>query len=287
MVLAAQSQKRGVTSRIGGQELWIAILMTCVLQACAKPPNSDASSAANPAPQPLPTVAASRGGTTAERPQTTSMKAFVGHLINAYDILEAHKTEPAAAAAALDAYMAEHHDELAVLAKQMASVWQSVENDSAQRPLLLKLLDPPMQKAALLTQSHATLMNYPDVARAMAKLTPNENTEALRATPAPAPDSARVSSASNCEAGSKPCGCTDDNRCMGAALCQKCCAGIGPAGIAGCGFPPRKPDKPECNSHTPACTCALGFKCMAKASCQACCGSVDTDPTTMPEACWN
>jgi hypothetical protein len=224
--------------------------------------------------------------TAAPTPAAT-MTAFVRHLTNAYDILEARKNQPASAAAELDDYMNRHRDDLAALAKDMENVWQSVENDAAQRPALLKLLDPPMQKARLLSESHAAALNHPDVVRAMAKLTPNEQVGAVKATAAPASDNARGSNPSNCEAGSKPCGCTDDNRCMGSTLCQKCCAGVGPAGIAGCGFPPRKPGRPECNSHTPACTCALGFKCMTKASCQACCGGLDTDPTTMPEACWN
>lgn len=215
--------------------------------------------------------------------------AYAAHMSAVYDILDANKAVPDRAAELVEAYATRERERVEKLKAMLERLRAVIEEQPAAAVVLLRHMRPVGERAESLMLANPALMSHTALQVAMTKVLPSGEPGDPAAGGPPMteePNSELRTSRSECRNGQIRCACASDDRCLPKFTCNKCCAGIGPPGIPGCSYPPRKPPKGNCTVVEEPCACASGFKCLSAEACTGCCGSVDSDPTKVPEECW-
>jgi hypothetical protein len=201
------------------------------------------------------------------------------HLGRINELLGSTKDVPASKAA-LREYATQHGAGIRAL---RAEVETALANDLPPSAELFVALRETRRLASL--DAGSTLLSDPEVGAILSELMNNVSPERSGADAA---DGTRRRADGDCDVG-KPCSCTAENVCLPKFTCNKCCAGVGPSGIAGCGYPPRRPPL-VCEQGLSVCDFSVTRKCLSESDCAACevAGTPDENKNVrlMPKHCW-
>lgn len=210
--------------------------------------------------------------------------AYANHMNAVFDIIETNKSEPGKAALRVVEYADSNREKIDKLNVAVESLRGLSAEQPGIRVIFLSHMRPVRARAEALMADQPSLATDEALQSAMARVLPSE----LAGDGIGLDDAATDPSARRvCRRGLSPCPCANDDRCLPTFTCDKCCAGIGPPGIPGCTYPPRKvPKLCDFDSGEEPCFCAVGGRCMKPSTCTRCCGTLSGDPSEVPSECW-